>query len=234
MTIRKVFGFITVLVSAAGCTSPVIKGNSVPSQKQLSFPKVGVQSVVRSGAVAALYADYQSSHDFRLTKPLNMTVMMVSRIAVTTDEHLLESEIDGETVYCTTNKTYIDPLTGPWANACFRSTSPEKFSSVTYRPGAVWLSKALSPEADFVSWESQIQGQVKPLKRELVFEGSQDGVLMFSERIYGKSLDTPSVIKPLMAQIPSLPTKASLDGMEINVLRVEGNALTFEVINPWH
>jgi hypothetical protein len=231
--IRKIPIFFGMAMLAAGCSTAPVHVDSGPSQKQLSFPQVGVQSVVQVGAVAALFVDYQSNRIYQLAKPLSLTVMMVNSISVSTGEPLFKSELDGATVYCTSSKVYVDRLTGPWAVACFKSTSPGKFSSVTYRPGAVWLSKTIEPEVDFVAWESAVQGQGKPIKRELVFDGRHGDVLMFSERIYKRSIDTASVIKPIFVPVPSLPAKASLDGMEINVLRADEHALTFEVTTPW-
>lgn len=233
MMSRKIFSALLALVFTTGCTAPIIKGDSAQNKKQLSFPKVGVPSTAKAGGLAALYSDYESRHVFQLTKPLHISVMLVNKIRVSTDEKLYESDIDGETVYCSEHNTYYDALTGPWAKACFKSTTPGKFSSVIYRPGAVWLSKAITPAADFISREVQDQRQVFPLKRELIFEGTQSGVLMFSERIYEKSLETPSRVKPLIASISSLPAKVSLDGMDINVLQADADALTFEVVTPW-
>lgn len=232
--IKRFVGALAASVFAAGCAAPVVKGDSVENKKQLSFPKIGVQSTVKAGGLAVLHTDYQSKHIFQLTRPLNMQVMFVNRIAVSADEQLIESDIDGNTVYCTENNTYIDSLTGPWAKTCFKSTTPGKFSSVTYRPGAIWLSKSLSPEVDFISREMQAQSQASPLKRELIFEGGQDGVLLFSERIYEKSLVTPTRVKPLMASIQSVPFKVNLDGMSINVINYQENTLTFEVLNSWN
>lgn len=234
MKLRNMIGALAVSALAAGCTAPVVKGDSVENKKQLSFPKVGVQSKVNAGGLAVLHTDYQSKHIFQLTKPLNVQVMLVNRIVVPTDEQLIESDVDGETVYCSANNTYVDALTGPWAKTCFRSTVPGKFSSVMYRPGAIWLSKNLSPEADFTSREIQARGQSKPLKRELIFEGSHDGMLLFSERIYEQSLVTPARVKPLIASISSIPSKIDLDGMHINVINYQENVLTFEVVNPWN
>jgi hypothetical protein len=234
MMMRQVMGTACVLACVAGCSIPVMKGESLANQKQLSFPVVGARSMATVGNVAALYSNYKSSTVFHLEAPLHMRVLLVNHIDVETDERLYQADKDGETVYCTERPVYYDNPVRPTGKVCFKSKNPGKFDSLTYLHGGLtWLSKDLPSEIGFTSRESAALSQTAPLKRELVFDGSASGTLMFTERIYEKSLETPSRIKPLMASVTTVPAKISLDGMDINVIHVDGKTLTFEVISPW-
>lgn len=233
MMMRHMLGAACALVLVAGCSVPVKKGESLDSQKQLSFPSVGARSTATVGSVAALYSNYKSSTVFHLEAPLHMGVLLLNRIDIEADERLFEGDKDGETVYCTERPVYWTNPVRPTGRVCFKSKNPGKFNSLLYFHDVTWLSKDLPAEIGYTSRESAALTQAAPLKRELVFDGSGDGSLMFTERIYEKSLETPSRIKPLMASVTTVPAKINLDGMDINVIRVDGKSLTFEVITPW-
>ena len=233
MMIRHMAGAACALALLSGCSAPVVKGDSLQNQKQLSFPAVGQRSTAAVGTVAVLHSSYQSRILFRLETPVRMTTMLLGRIEVSKDDRLIQSDFDGVTLYCTERNAYVDPIEGPSSRVCFRPGGAGKFASVKYQSGMAWLSKDLPAEIGYTSMELADQGQTTPLKRELVFDGSANGTLMFTERIYEKSLETPSRLKPLMASAASLPAKAILDGMDINVLHADGKTLTFEVIRPW-
>lgn len=231
--IFRAIGFLIPLILLAGCSAPVVKGDSARTQKLASFPKVGIQSTASVGSLAVLHADYTSRHIFKLTKPFTMSSMLVNRISVSANDGLLQSDIDGGTFYCTQFNAYVDAFAGPNSKACFKSTSAGKFSSVIYRPGAVWLSKDISPEIDFASQEIQAYSQASPIKRELIYDGNQGDVLRFSERVYEKSLATPSRVRPIVAKVSSVPMKVNLNELEINITNYSDFNITFEVIKPW-
>jgi hypothetical protein len=112
--------------------------------------------------------------------------------------------------------------------------APFRCLSTIYLDGVATLILMVGTVDGPVLGISAAQAQRKPIKRKLVFDGRRNDVLMFSERIYKKSIDTASIMKPLLVSVPSLAAKVRLDRLEINVLRVEEHALTFEVTTPWH
>lgn len=231
MISRKIF--LTSLIILSGCTVPVIKGDSELTKKLISFPKVGTITTTQVGNIAVLHTNYLSRHVYKLEKPFLKNVMLLSKITVSNDDELLKADINGDTLYCTQFNAYIEPITGPRAIACFKSTSPGKFSSVTYRPGAIWLSSDISPEIEFKSNEVQIKDKSLASKRELVYEGSNNGIISFSEKIYENSLTQPSRIKPVMVKIDSVPKKITINDLEINVINHNSNNIVFELIKPW-
>lgn len=233
--IFRVFGFLIPLVLLSGCSAPLIKGDSARTQKLASFPKVGIQSTASVGSLAVLHADYTSRHVFKLTKSFTMPLMFVNKISVSAEDGLVQSEINGVTFYCTQFDALISALAGPVAKVCFKSTSPGKFSSVSYpaRGNVVWIPSDISPEIEFTSQEIQAYRQASPMKRELIYDGNQNDLLQFSERIYEKSLATPSRVRPIVARVSSVPMKVNLNELEINILGYSDSNITFEVINPW-
>lgn len=232
---RNIVAAAAPLFILAGCAAPLLpRGDSLQQQKQLSFPKAGAQSTATAGNLAAMVSNYRSRHVFQLAQSINVPIMLGSKIAVSSDEPLFQTDVDGATGYCTERKTLSDVLGNPVMRTCFRIKAPGTFGSVHYRSDAgTWYEKPLSPEVGFISREIVDGQQAGPLKRELVFDGSQGNALMFSERIYDKSLQTPSRVKPIVATVASLPAAITLDGMDINVTRYDAKALTFELLKPW-
>lgn len=216
-----------------GCAArPPTVGDSSVQLKTASFPKQGQQVHAVVGGLVHLKANYQSSFSFRLVNPLSMGFYL-GRVVVSTKDSISQASLDGDVVFCTSSKTYIDLLTGPHAIACFKSSEQGKFSSVRSAPGAMWFSKQLSPPIDYVSTEMALNSDGKPLKRELIFDGSQNQTLLFTEKIYDNSVETASRSKPLMVKVESSPSKVTLNGAEINIISYTNNSLTYTLEKAW-
>lgn len=229
---------IAIAVSACGlilasCASvPVISGDSTIQQKTAIFPKQGQQVHAVVGGVVHLKADYQSSYTYNLSSPLSMGFML-GRVIVSKEEMLYQGSLNGEDVFCTRSKVYYDPLTGPFAIACFQSTEKGKFNNIKVAPGAVWFNKRISPPINYVGSEIVFGSGGKPLKRELIFNGAENETLLFTEKIYERSVETASRTKPLMAKVETVPSKVTLDGTEINIINYTRNSLTYSIEKPW-
>lgn len=136
-------------------------------------------------------------------------------------------------VYCTARNVYSDPLTGPLAKACFVTAEKGKFNKIKAAPGSYWFTKDLTPAIDYVGAEIPLIFGGKPLKRELVFEGAQNGNLFFTEKLYEMSLDSPSKAKPLLAKVDAVPAQTSLNGAVLNIVAYTANSLTFTLQQAW-
>lgn len=227
-------GFIGIYcLILIGCAArPPTVGDSTLQLKTTSFPKQGQQVHAVAGGLVHLRANYQSSFSFRLVNPLSMGFYL-GRVLVSTNDSISQASMDGDVVFCTRSKTYIDPLTGPHAIACFQSNEQGKFNSVKAAPGAMWFSKQLSPPIDYVSSEMALNLNGKPFKRELIFDGSHNQMLLFTEKIYDKSVETASQLKPFMVKVESSPSKVSVNGAEINVISYTINSLTYTLEKAW-
>lgn len=216
-----------------GCaTKSLIVGDSTVQQKNITFPNVGQQVHAVAGGLVHLHANYQSKHIFTLVQPFS-SGFMLGKIVVSTDEQLMQSSLDGESVFCTATKTYRDPLTGPQAQVCFLSNGKGKFSRLKAAPGAIWMSKDLAPPIDYVSAEVGNSPTGALLKRELVFEGSDKGVILFTEKIYEVSAEKASRTKPIAVTINSVPMKITLDGAELTVISYTNTSLTYSLDKSW-
>ena len=229
------FCLCCLLLPSCASTKSIVSGDSSIQQKVISFPKQGQQVHAVVGGIVHLKADYQSSYAYKLVLPLSIGFML-GEVKVSNNEMLFQGSLDGEDVFCTRSKVYYDLLAGPWAIACFQSADKGQFNNVKVAPGALgnWMNKQLSPPIKYVvGSEMAFSSGGKPLKRELIFDGGQKETLLFSEKIYEKSVETASRIKPLMTKIESVPSKVSLDGAEINIINYTSNSLTYSIEKPW-
>lgn len=217
-----------------GCAAkPVQRGESVAQQKRLDFPQPGQQVHAVKGGLVLLHADYVGQYRYRLTAPLMMRFIL-GRITISSDEPLLEAEIEGTRVFCTVRPTYFDPLIGPRSRTCLVPSGPNRFGEVRAAPGAVWFSKRLDSEVEYVSTETARPSSNPVLKRELIFEGAESSTLLFSERIYESSLTVPTRAKPLIVKADGpLPAVIEVAGARLRVVSVTPSTLTYEVEQSW-
>lgn len=221
------------LLLASCASKSIISGDSTVQQKNVSFPKQGQQVHAVVGGLVHLKTAYQSSYAYRLVLPLSMGFML-GKVIVSNEERLFQGSLDGEDVYCTRSKVYYDPLVGPHTTACFQSAAKGKFNNIKVAPGGAWFNKELSPPIDYVvGSEIAFSSGGKPLKRELIFDGAEKETLLFTEKIYEHSVETASRAKPLMTKVESVPSKVTLDGAEINIIKYTNNSLTYSIEKPW-
>lgn len=232
--VRLVIILLTSILMIACASKPIVSGESITQEKSISFPKAGQQSSANIGSLVLMHTAYQSRFTYRLKQPFLMPVMLLNKVQVSIDEPLTESIVDGVTGYCSSSKVYHDAIGGPWSIACFRSSMKGKFSSVTYQPGAIIGSKDISPPIEYEMREDGFTQTTRPMKRELFFDGRENNVLMFTERLFDASLVTPSRVKPLIAKVDSLPAKIVIDGAEISVIDYTSRTLTYVVTVPWN
>ena len=66
-------------------------------------------------------------------------------------------------------------------------------------------------------------------KKELIYDGSQLGSLLFIEKVYGLNLTEAMGIRPLLVKIDSLPATVDAGGVKINVLEYKYNSITYSI-----
>lgn len=226
-------GIVAIIAVLAGCAAkPIVKGDSAPQQKNATFPKDGQQIHVVNGGLVHLRVNYSSRYAYQLKEPLAIGFML-GRINVLREDVLFEASLEGEDVFCTVRNVYSDPLVGSIRNACFVTSEKGKFNKVKAHPGEYWFTKDISPAIDYLGAELPVVTGGKPLKRELVYEGSQNGNLFFTERLYEITLDSPSKAKPLLAKVDAVPAQVSLNGAILNVVAYTANSLTFTLQKAW-
>lgn len=221
------------VVLLAGCAArPVAKGDSLVQQKNTTFPKIGQQVHVVTGGLVHLRADYKSRYGYKLKQPVAIGLAL-GRVNVTTDDVLYVADLADSQVYCTTRRTYYDPLVGPQTTTCFVEGEKNFFKSIKAAPGEYWFSKELPTPVPFAGSEIAELNNKPVLKRELVFEGQQNNRLFFTEKEYEYSLETPSRAKPVLVKYESLPTKVNVNGAVLSVQAVTSNSLTFSLEKAW-
>lgn len=221
------------LILASCASQPFISGGNTLQHKVVSLPKEGQQVHVVIGGLVHLKVDYRSGYTYKLVLPLSMGFFL-GKVIVSNEEGLFQGTLDGEEAFCTRTSAYHDPLAGPHRIACFQSAEKGKFNNVKVAPGMVWFNKELVPPIEYtVGAEVVISSGGKPLKRELIFDGGDKENLLFTEKIYEKSVETASRLKPLIAKVGSIPSKVTLDGAVINIINYTRNSLTYSIEKPW-
>lgn len=227
--LRLTLSALALLVLAGCAAKPVMVGESALQAKQLSFPVVDAPAVATKGGVVHLRANYLGSYSYRLRDTLSVRFML-GRLNVSPAIELSESDLEGERMYCTKARVYSDPLTGPLKPACFgKSATDGIFDRVRVAPGGAWFTKDLPEGVPYVSTERAVRYGVSPLKQEIYFEGSENGVVLFTVKTYDVSLDGQARMKPIMVPVPSLPATVDVEGAEILIERVTPNALTYRL-----
>lgn len=220
-------------IALAGCAAkPMLVGDSVAQQKNLIFPKTKQSIHVVTGGLVHLHADYKSLYGFKLKEPLSIGFTL-GRLNVTTDDVLLLHTLSDKPVFCTVRRVYSDPLLGPQARACFIEGEKNKFVQVKVAPGQYWFTKDLPNPLPFVGSEIPSSNNRRVLKRELIFEGHQNGGIFFTEREYEFSLENPSKAKPILVKIEKVPSKIDVNGLIINIDAVTSNSLTCSIEKAW-
>jgi hypothetical protein len=231
--IKKLTILLVSLTCLTACvTQPIASGDSAFQQKTASYPKIGQETQVKTGGLIHLYANYEGKFVYRLNQPLSMSFML-GKVVVSNSEVFSESTIDGKTFFCTANNVYIDPMIGPFKPACFSSSAAGTFDNIRIAPGIIAMSKEVNPPVSFSKEEVAWQKLDSPLKRELIFDGMQDGILLFTQKVYEKSLVTPTRLKPYMTKVKSLPTSVIIDGAEFTIVKHSNELLFFKLDKAW-
>lgn len=227
--LRLLLSALALFVLAGCAAKPTLVGESTMQAKQLSFPVLDAPAVATKGGVVHLRANYWSSYSYRLRNALSVRFML-GRLNVTPTIELAESNLEGERMYCTNANVYSDPLTGPIKPACFgKSATDGVFDRVRVAPGGAWFTKDLPEGVPYVGSERAMSADGGPLKREIYFEGSENGVVLFTVKTYEQSMDSQSRMKPVMVSVPTLPATVDVDGAEILIEKVTSNALTYRM-----
>lgn len=224
--------FIGSTCLTACVTQPIAIGDSAIQKKSVIFPRIGQEAQAKAGGLVHLYANYDSRFVYKLTKPFSMSFML-GKIEASTDESFSESSIEGRTYYCSTGNIYIDPLTGPLRQACFFSSDTGNLDKVRAAPGLVAMTKDVNPSISFVKEEVPLRKIGSPMKRELIFDGIQDGALLFTQQIFEQSLAMPNRLKPHVVKIGLYPASVTIDGAVFTIIKSTNDTLSFKLDSPW-
>lgn len=231
--IKLITGLAICSLCLTGCVTPhAVSGDSVFTQKIATYPKLDQETQVKEGGLVHLHANYDSRFIYKLEKHFSSSFML-GRITATPDDHFSESISDGKTYFCSSRMIYSEPIFGPRSRACFTSSETGVLDKVQATPGAVPLTREISPPVSFTKEEMPFQRANSFLKRELIYDGVQEGNLLFTQKIYEQSLTTPNRFKPHIVKIVTLPAKIVIDGAEFTIVKFTGNNLSFKLDKSW-
>lgn len=217
----------------AGCvTTPKITGDSLYTDKVVTFPSGNGARDIKPGGLVHMRANYSSRVMYRIEEAVSMRFML-GRISIAKTDLFFAADTDGRKRYCSDKKLYADLIAGPTSVVCIVESDAGRLDRIQAEPGAVQLSASLSAPAKFSQHEIPWPQLNKPLKMELIFDGASEKVLSFTQRIYSDSLETPSQIRPHLIRVPSMPHQFSVDGAQLMVTSISNNTISAQVLKGW-
>ncbi len=225
--------FVLMCATLAGCvTTPKITGDSLYTDKVVTFPSSEGAREVRPGGLVHMRANYSSRVMYRLAEPITMRFML-GRISADVTDNFYAADLDGRKRFCSDKKLYSDLLMGPQSIVCISEGNSSRLEKIEAQPGAAMLSSTLSAPATFTKHEVPWPQLNKPLKRDLVFDGMSQNVLAFTQRIYEQSLDQPSQIKPHLVRVQVAPMQFSIDGAQLLLTTMSPDAVSLQLLKGW-
>lgn len=219
------------LVFLAGCAArPIVSGDSSLETKKLSYPEVGTKNHVAKNNLVAIEANYQSRFGYKLDKNISAGLAL-GKVNISTEDALVTATLKDRPVFCTVRKTFYDIFLGPVTSVCLEEGKKGFFIKMMAAPGEVWFTKNLEAPIPFSAYEIPVSDGSTALKREYFFEGYAKETIFFTEKEYINNIENPSRAKPLIIKINGIPSKISIGNMDINIIDVNDNALTFSVEN---
>ncbi len=217
----------------AGCiTVPKTTGDSLYTDKLVTFPSSNGSREVKPGGLVHMHANYASRVVFRLSEPLK-TRFMLGRISAEVTDNFQAADLEGRKAFCSERRLYSDLLMGPQSVVCISHSASGKLDKIEAQPGAAMLSSVLAAPVKFTQHEMPRPQPGWPLKRELVFDGMSQNVLAFTQRTYEQSLDQPSQIKPHLVRVQTLPMVVLIDGAQLLVTAIGPETVSLQVIQDW-
>ena len=223
---------IALLLAASatlsGCASIAIEEQSTVSVKTGQAPPLKQLSSTAVGGTLYSQFRYWSRVGYRLDESVNMSFAL-GRIAAPQGTFLAKARSDGKTAYCTENRSYIDPLVGPHAVACFYGDG-SVLTRVSATPGMITMSKDL-PKAIPFSISELTAAHEDAFKYELLYQGINKKTLRIAYREFLREMARPSFFQEATYDIEELPTTISFRSVSIRVLSADNNSLKYEVLS---
>lgn len=229
---RRLTGLLVCLAVTGCATQPQTTGDSLYTDKAVSFPSSSGIRDVKRGSLVHMRANYSSRVVFRLAETLKMRFML-GRVSAEVGDNFYAAEIEGRKAFCSEKKLYFDPLMGPQSVICISNGPAGRLDKIEALPGAAMLSSVLPNPVKFSQHEVAWPQQGGVFKRELVFDGASQNVLAFTQRIYEKSLDQPSQIKPHLVRVQTMPMVVLIDGAQLLVTAIGAETVSLQVIQVW-
>lgn len=220
--------FTSILIVISGCTAIPKDGNVAGiSEKNLTFPKIDQKIYVVSEGLVHLKTSYKSGYRYKLKSTFKRSVQMgMASITVDASESLVPSILDEKEHHCAYSNAYRDMIGFGNRNVCFLEKDG-LFTELRYAPGAYWFTQEISPPLETIRTEVIVTTSGDYSKKELIYNGSSNGTLMFTENVYMSDLSKPSKTKPIAVQIDVTPKTINISGSLIRVVEYTGNTLAF-------
>lgn len=224
---------LSLSLTLSGCVGiPTKTDENIATSKIISFPAEGKEHTVSVGQSIHLFLDYKSSFK-AYPEGRIMARVGLGRVDIAPDDELIKSRLNGKEMLCTSKRTYIDPLTGPFSIACGIDSSNSGFiDTVTAAPGLIWFEAKLDHKVKYreVETASNLNGA---LKREIAFDGYDGKNLLVTYREFKSNLTQADTVQPLSFRITEIPMPIEIKGLQLLVKNITPSEVTYLVKQSW-
>jgi hypothetical protein len=223
---RHIFLLSTLFLGACA-TVQVVERNDLTEQVG-QVPALGTQADAPVGGVLFSQFRYWSKVGYRLDDQVNLSFAL-GRVSAQQGDFLIKAISDGKPVFCTEKRSYIDPLVGPHAIACFPDSGDGLFRSVSATPGMVTMSKDL-PSPIHYSKSEEVSPRPNSFKYELLFQGISGRNVRISYREFVNDLARPAYFQDVSYDVTEFPTILTFRTVKIEIIAANNNGLKYRVL----
>lgn len=187
----------------------------------------GVRTSARVGDVVFSEYEYISGDGARILSSISKKYGLV-RHQVQAGTTLTGYFVNGKKKYCTSQKTVMDPIVGPWNISCFSDRDNDgKFESVSVNVGD---SDTDIPPTRYKVVEVSLDQS--GFKYELIYQGKSEDVVHMTYREYKDNLARPAFQQDLKYTITSGEDNTiSFRGVEMVIHEATNNSLVYTLIS---
>lgn len=219
-------------ILAAGCTPTVqLKGTDASRVRYVSeeHPHIGKRRSATVGE-ALYWQERRVAHTgVRLERQVDETFGLGARVHLPADAVLLPADVTGEgDAYCSKQAAYTEPLAAnPSRPVCFFDENQDG------RLDRYWVAGTLASTARELPETPVYEGTQKlgkdGFRRELLYQGTQDGVIRLKYREFNGTIARPAFSQDLTYTVDGLPTTIRFQSVAIAVEDVGGSEIRYSV-----
>lgn len=223
----KIIVMALVLSMISGCGATIER--TAISKKVGTNPAIGVLSTAEVGEVVAEQFDYDAYLSAILSEPL-ATKLALGRVDVPAGIRLEGyTDTDGNNAYCSTEKYYYDPLTGPYGVVCFLdSDNDQKFDKFQSREIGLGGYKDIDQPVSYQAMVADVPiDSGSGYKLQLIYQGLDEGDIKIAYREYVNNM-----ARPAFSQIVTYPyqgdeVEIAFKGARITVHSITANEIRY-------
>lgn len=219
---------VATLALLAGCAAPAMQSNPY-TLKNGQIPSLSTPTKASVGSPIYTQFNYWSRTGLHLDDPITARVGL-GRVLIPKGAVLNVTQIENEKAYCTEDRTYIDPLTGPYKISCLVDRNGDgRFDIVKAAPGFIWFESKLDTPAMFGSGED-VRQSADSKKMELIYQGYASKTVKLTYREFVNDMARPAFFQEASYEVSSFPAEVNFKNVRLKIIDAGNNGITYEVL----